>query len=123
MELLKVEHADFTLSIECAKYGDVWARAKQHVGEENLTSTYSWTEGVKSVKKSAEDGGEVEIAPHDRHAPAVFFDQTDYPIWVEFRCGVTNARYASLLQSENDHFSSSSSYSPRLLASSPSPQA
>lgn len=105
MELLKVEHADFTLSIECAKYGDVWARAKQHVGEENLTSTYSWTEGVKSVKKSAEDGGEVEIAPHDRHAPAVFFDQTDYPIWVEFRCGVTNARYASLLQSENDHFS------------------
>lgn len=105
MELLKIEHADFTLSVECTKYADIWARAKQYVGEENLTSTYSWSEGVKSVIKHIDNGAQVEIVPHDKNAPAIFFDHADYPIWVEFESGVTNVRYASQLQSENEHFS------------------
>lgn len=105
MELLRIEHTDFTLSIECTKYDDVWAKAKQYVGEKHLTSTYSWSEGVKSVKRHIEDGIEVDIAPHDKQAPAIFFDHTDYPIWVEFGQGVTNARFASILQSDNERFS------------------
>lgn len=105
MELLKIEHEDFTLSIECTKYSDVWAKAKRNVGEQNLTSTYSWTEGVKSVKRFLDNGDEVEIAPQDKSALAIFFDQTDYPIWVEFDAGVTNARFASILQSDNERFS------------------
>ena len=87
MELLKIEHEDFTLSIECTKYSDVWAKAKQYVGEQNLTSTYSWTEGVKSVKRLLDNGDDVEIAPQDKSALAIFFDHTDYPIWVEFDAG------------------------------------
>lgn len=105
MELLKIEHEDFTLSIECTKYSDVWAKAKQYVGEPHLTSTYSWTEGVKSVKRLLDSGDEVEIAPQDKSALAIFFDHTDYPIWVEFDAGVTNARFASILQSDNERFS------------------
>lgn len=104
MELLKIEHEDFTLSIECTRYNDVWTKAKQHVGEQNLTSTYSWTEGVQSVKRYLDDGGELEISPHDKFAPAIFFDNTDYPIWGEFDSRVTNVRFASILQSDNERF-------------------
>lgn len=104
MELLKIEHEDFTLSIECTRYNDVWIKAKQHVGEQNLTSTYSWTEGVLSVKRHLDNGGELEISPHDKFAPAIFFDNTDYPIWGEFDSRVTNVRFASTLQSDNERF-------------------
>ena len=105
MELLKIEHEDFTLSIECTKYSDVWAKAKQYVGEPHLTSTYSWTEGVKSVKRLLDNGDELCIVPQDKSALAIFFDHTDYPIWAEFDSEVTNVRFASILQSDNERFS------------------
>lgn len=105
MELLKIEHEDFTLSIECAKYSFVSGKAKQNVGEQHLTSTYSWSEGVQSVKRYDDNGKEVKIDPRDKEAPAIFFDNTDYPIWVEFGPKVTNARFDSILQSDNRQFS------------------
>lgn len=105
MELLKIEHTDFTLSIECTKYDRNWAKAKQYVGEENLTSTYSWSEGVESVQMQVEEEDVVTIIPYDKSAPAIFFDNTDYPIWVEFKSQVTHPRFASILQSDNERFS------------------
>ena len=49
MDLLTIKHQDFTMSIECSKFDDIWGKAMRNVGEDNLTSTYSWSEGVKSV--------------------------------------------------------------------------
>ena len=104
MELLTIEHRDFTMSIECGKFDAIWNKAVRNVGAENLTSTYSWSDGVVSVVRVDEDGNEQSIS-HGEVAPAVFFDNADYPIWVEFGSHVKSARFASILQNDNENFS------------------
>ena len=104
MELLTIKHQDFTMSIECSKFDGIWEKAVRNVGEENLTSTYSWSDGVVSVVRQDEDGNEY-IINHGEVAPAVFFDNAEYPIWVEFKDYVKRARFGSILQSDNDNFS------------------
>ena len=104
MELLTIEHRDFTMSIECSKFDAIWDKAVRNVGEENLTSTYSWSDGVVSVVRQDEDGNEQSIS-HGEVAPAVFFDNAEYPIWVEFGNQVRSARFGSILQNDNENFS------------------
>lgn len=104
MELLTITHQDFTMSIECSKFDAIWDKAARNVGEENLTSTYSWSDGVIAVVRQTEDDGEQAIVQNEP-APAVFFDNAEYPIWVEFKDYVTAARFGSILQEDNDNFS------------------
>ncbi len=104
MELLTVKHRDFTMSIECSRFGAIWEKAVRNVGEENLTSTYSWSEGVERVERIGEDGNRLVIG-HGEAAPAVFFDNADYPIWVVFKDDVKGARFGSFLHEDNEHFS------------------
>ena len=104
MELLTIEHRDFTMSIECSKFDAIWDKAVRNVGEENLTSTYSWSDGVVSVVRQDEDGNEQSIS-HGEVAPAVFFDNAEYPIWVELGNHVRSARFGSILQNDNENFS------------------
>ena len=104
MELMTIEHRDFTMSIECSKFDAIWDKAVRNVGEENLTSTYSWSDGVVSVVRQDEDGNEQSIS-HGEVAPAVFFDNAEYPIWVEFGNHVSSARLGSVLQNDNENFS------------------
>ena len=104
MELLKVQHRDFDMFIECAKFNEIWGKAKRNVGEDNLTSTYTWSDGVVSVERLLEDEEPQPIA-HGETAPAIFFDNADYPIWVEFKDGVTKAQFGSMLQADNERFS------------------
>ena len=103
MELLTIKHNDFTMSIECGKFDAIWTKAKSNIGEQGLLSTYSWTDGVVSVVRETEDGKQ-EIQKGEQ-APAVFFDNADYPIWVEFGDHVKDAQFGSELQGENDKFS------------------
>lgn len=104
MELLTIQHQDFTMTIECSKFDGIWNKAVSNVGEANLTSTYSWSEGVLSVIRQNEEGEEQTIE-QGGVAPAVFFDNAEYPIWVEFKDYVKNARFGSILQGDNDNFS------------------
>ena len=92
------------MSIECSKFGAIWQKAMRNVGEDNLTSTYSWSEGVISVVRLDEEGNEHEITCGEV-ASAVFFDNVDYPIWVEFEKHVKKARFGSILQNDNENFS------------------
>ena len=99
MELLTIEHEDFTMYVECSKYESIWGKAVRNVGSENLLTTYTWTDGVKSAMigdELLENGGQ---------ARAVFFDNAEYPIWVEFGNHVSKAQFGSMLQSDNDRFS------------------
>lgn len=99
MELLTIQHEDFTMYVECSKYEAIWGKAVRNVGSENLLTTYAWTDGVKSVTlndETIENGGQ---------ARAVFFDNAEYPIWVEFGANVTKAQFGSMIQSDNDRFS------------------
>ena len=104
MELLTIKHQDFTMSIECSKFDAIWDKAVRNVGEENLTSNYSWTDGVVSVVRQDEEGNELNISQGES-APAVFFDNAEYPIWVEFGSHVKDARFGSMLQGDNENFS------------------
>lgn len=103
MELLTIKHQDFEMIVECAKFDDIWHKAKSNIGEECLHSTYSWSEGVSSVILSNYTGKEITIE-NSQQAPAIFFDNTDYPIWVEFKDYVKKAQFGSTLQSENEKF-------------------
>ncbi len=104
MELLTIEHQDFTMSIECGKFDAIWDKAVRNVGAVNLTSTYSWSDGVVSVVRQDEDGISQEITNGETQS-AVFFDNAEYPIWVDFKNYVRNARFGSILQGDNENFS------------------
>lgn len=99
MELLTIRHEDFTMYVECGKYEAIWGKAVRNVGSENLLTTYTWTDGVKSAML-----GDKPIENGDQ-ARAVFFDNAEYPIWVEFGQHVSKAQFGSMLQSDNDRFS------------------
>ena len=104
MELLTIEHKDFTMIVECTKFDDIWNKAKSNVGEDKLYSTYSWSEGVVSVKRTLNVDHEIDIE-QGIPAPATFFDNADYPIWIEFKDYVKDAQFGSILQNDNDRFS------------------
>lgn len=99
MELLTIHHEDFTMYVECSKYEAIWGKAVRNVGRENLLTTYTWTDGVKSATINDEpiENGE--------QAKAVFFDNAEYPIWVDFGSHVSKAQFGSMLQTDNDCFS------------------
>ena len=59
MELLTIEHIDFIMIVECTKFDRIWCKAKSNVGEDKLLSNYSWSEGVMSVKRTAENGTDI----------------------------------------------------------------
>lgn len=103
MELLTIRHKDFELSIECAKFDAVRETAIRNIGEEAVLSAYSWSEGVESVVLLKDSDEEVTIK-QNVPTQAVFFDNTDYPIWVYFNDNVKNAHFGSILQSDNERF-------------------
>ena len=103
MELLTIRHKDFELSIECTKFDVTWEKAKNNVGEEALLSSYSWSDGVESVVLLKGSDKEMPIE-QGIPAQAVFFDNTDYPVWVDFKDYVKDAQLGSILQSDNERF-------------------
>lgn len=98
MDLLTIQHEDFTMFVDCTKFDDIWNKAKSNVGEKDLLSTYTWSEGVVSVERNGEP-----IAKGEK-SPAVFFDNAEYPVWVDFKKHVEKAQFGSLLQSDNEKF-------------------
>ena len=103
MELLTIRHKDFELSIECTKFDATWEKAKNNVGEEALLSSYSWSDGVESVVFLKGSDKEMPIE-QGVPAQAVFFDNTDYPVWVDFKDYVKDAQFGSILQGDNERF-------------------
>ena len=103
MELLTIRHRDFELSIECTKFDVTWEKAKNNVDEEALQSSYSWSDGVVSVVLLKGSDKEMPIE-QGVPAQAVFFDNTDYPVWVDFKDYVQGAQFGSILQGDNERF-------------------
>lgn len=99
MELLTIHHEDFTLYVECSKYDAILGKATRNVGEDNLLTTYTWTDGVKSAMIGEEP------LQNGSQARAVFFDNAEYPIWVEFGSHVSKAQFGSMFQTDNERFS------------------
>lgn len=103
MELLSIYHEDFKMYIECNKFDYIWDKAKRNIGAEELHSTYSWSSGVISVQKFDEDG--IKYLENGQQASAIFFDNAEYPIWIDFEDKVKDAQFGSILQNDNERFS------------------
>lgn len=103
MDLLTVEHEDFTLSVVCQNFDRIWGKATKNVGIENLNTTYSWSD-PKAKVSLANAGKELVHIEQNQSAPAIFFDNADYPIWVDFNKNVSIAEFGSNLLSENEKF-------------------
>ena len=85
MDLLTIKHRDFTMQVDCDKFQKIWDKAVANVHEKNLYATYGWGDGVESVRI-----GDTKIESGTQ-SKAVFFDNADYPLWVEFNGGVREA--------------------------------
>ena len=103
MELLRIEHEDFTLTVESTQFQRMWDKGVSVLGGEKLISSYRWSEGVEHVL-FVHDNAEREIAK-DIVDEAVFFEQTDYSVWVDFKKKVTKAWFDSPRKDVNDRFS------------------
>lgn len=103
MELLTIQHQDFEMIVECTKFDNIWSKAKNNIGTEELHSTYSWSEGASTIILN-HCNGEKFFIKNGEQAPAVFFDNADYPIWIEFKSYVKNAQFGSTLRNENEKF-------------------
>ena len=105
MDLLRIEHTDFTLTVESTRFDAMWQKGKVNLGAEKLTSTYRWDDDVRRVVLVNENGEERELMPNINTEPAVFFEQTDYSVWVDFNSDkVTAARFDGPLKDVNDRF-------------------
>ena len=91
MDILSVEHKDFSLKIESSKFELMRDKARRNISSDSLMSRYKWSEPIDKLKYRYEEWdateGQVE-------ADAVFFDNTDYAVWVDFRGEVERASMA-----------------------------
>lgn len=99
MDLLTINHTDLILYIGCDKFGVVYGKAKCNIQEDNLTSRYTWSEGVDSVCINGTD----EIS-QKYPSKAIFFDNTDYSVWVDFKKEVIDAKILSSRADDCEHF-------------------
>ena len=99
MDLLTIKHTDLILYIGCDKYDAVYGKAKCNIQEENLTSRYTWSEGVESVCINGTD--EITL---NHPSKAIFFDNTDYSVWVDFKNDVIDAKLLSSRNDDCEHF-------------------
>ena len=104
MDLLRITHDDFILTVESTQFQRMWEKGSRILGREKLTSSYQWGEGVQKVVL-AQEGAECEIVQDDAEVPAVFFEQTDYSVWVDFKKKASKAWFDSPRQDVNDRFS------------------
>ncbi len=107
MKTLCVEHNDFKLCIECQHFHKIWEKGTKNIGAERLTSTYSWSEGVKSVVLTDDEEIDTErnLSAGNSQEPAFFFELTDYAVWVEFGKDITDASVDSPRTDVNERFS------------------
>ena len=104
MDLLRIEHEDFTLTVESTQFQRMWDKGEHILGRERLKSPYRWSDGVESVRL-VHDGVEQDITMNDANAEAIFFEQTDYSVWVDFKKKVAKAWFDSPRKDVNERFS------------------
>ena len=74
MEILRITHSDFTLTIECSHFWQEWQKGVRNMGDAQLTSGYSWTEGVEKVERTnEEESWTAEIIAGNPNEKAFFF--------------------------------------------------
>ena len=110
MEILRIEHTDFTLTFECEDWQKRWDKGKNLLGgADHLTSTYTTSEECE-ITHEDEYGRRKDVVQQGASNPnAFFFEQTDYSIWCEFHTKeigvVKDVRIETNRQDVNKRFS------------------
>ena len=91
MDILSVEHKDFLLKIESSKFELMRGKARRNISSDSLMSRYKWSEPIDKLKYRYE---EWDVTEGQVEADAIFFDNTDYAVWVDFRGEVERASMA-----------------------------
>lgn len=99
MDTLSVEHKDFVLSVVCDKYAAIRGKAIRNISENAISTTYSFSDEINSAVLNG-----VQQVRNNEKADALFFDNADYAIWIEFDKSVTSANYASVATGINEKF-------------------
>ena len=102
MDLLRIIHEDFTLTVESTQFRRMWDKGASLLGTGRLTSHYRWSDGVERVVL-VQDGTERDLTNGGTDA-ALFFEQTDYSVWVDFKRSVSEARFDSPRRDVNERF-------------------
>lgn len=103
MDLLQVRHPDFIMTIECPKFDGIWDKAVRNITIDSLVSTYSWSDDLAEVCLLC--GGDDIALVKGEKAQAVFFDNADYPVWIDFSVSdAKSASFSSILENENEKF-------------------
>lgn len=105
MDLLRIIHKNFTLSVECANFWSVNAKSRQNIPE-GQTSCYSWNELelVESAQLFLENGTAIDLVSGENNLP-LFYDNTDYAVWVDFSDDVSDVQFRNERQDVCDRFS------------------
>lgn len=103
MNLLRIDHSDFTLFIESRNFNTVLGKAKSNIPADSLTARYTRSAGVEKVV-FYEESNEI-ILEQDKPSHALFFDNADYSVWVDFGIEVKSVRLLSIRQDDQEHFS------------------
>ena len=91
MDILSVDHKDFSLKIESSKFELMRSKARRNISSDSLMSRYKWSEPIDKLKYRYE---EWDVTEMQVEGDAVFFDNTDYAVWVDFRGEVERASMA-----------------------------
>lgn len=79
-DILTVIHNDFRLLIDCSGFSKIRNKALRNLRDQNkLLCPYSWSGGVLSITVCNK-----ELTQGNNTADAVFFENTNYPVWFDF---------------------------------------
>jgi len=103
VELLKIEHkGEFTLWIECGYYSELRQKSFNNLQKEQL-STYTWSDPL-AVATFFPENMQAHPLANGQPDTAIFFDNADYAVWVEFAESVKWAKFVSERKDVNDRF-------------------
>lgn len=93
VDLIKIDHNDFCMYVQNERFDDIWKNALGNMENDanRLLCTYNWSDEKAQVTINEET-----IKSGDKHS-AIFFDNADYSIWVDFKdtCKVKDAFFDS----------------------------
>ncbi len=86
--LLEMHHADYSLYVMSPLHGQMYDKALRLIGQDALRTRSWWSEGARVFVAS----GELGIGVQEIISDALFFENTDYQVEVEFHVNVSDAQ-------------------------------
>jgi predicted component of viral defense system (DUF524 family) len=104
MAILKIEHRDFRLTVECPTVMAAYQKAQKRQPGIAGATRYSWSDGVETVELRHPETDTMESIQPNEDLPPVFFENKDYIFFVEFKEHVSGPSVYSRLREVSEKF-------------------